>query len=87
MCANLDTTLENVGLGEDYLVDADGPYAAMYLRATVSINGHLVTGPVYANSAGCVSFTHASLGPFKLKLWSEMKVPRTDNAAQTNTVR
>lgn len=87
MCANLDTTLENVDLGEDYLLDPDGPYIARYLRATVSISGHLIVGPVYANSAGCVSFTHGSLGPFKLKLWSEMKVPRTDNAALTNTVK
>jgi len=87
LCVGLDTSLENVNVGEDYLIDADGPYVGRYLKAAVFRNNVLIVGATYLNSAGCLTFSNANLGPFTMNVVSEMRVPRTDNAAQTNTAK
>lgn len=47
----------------------------------------VIVSTSFANGSGCVAFTHATTGQFKLEIWSEMEVPRTDDTSDDNTVR
>lgn len=86
-CLSMDTDYENVGFGEDYIVGAAGPYTARYIKVKVTKGAEVIVDTTYANQSGCVSFTHGTTGQFKLEVWGEMRIPRTDNAANNNTVR
>lgn len=86
-CVQMDTDLENVNFGEDYYLQATGPYAGRYIKVKVTRGAVVLVNTTYANGSGCVSFTDNTTGQFKLEVWSEMKVPRTDNTGNTNTVR
>lgn len=86
VCARLTTTFENVGGGEDYITDADGPYTAMYQKVSISRLGvPYVNG--YLSSTGCVTFSSPYADNYLIYFYSELQVPRTDNAAQTNIAR
>jgi hypothetical protein len=87
MCVNMDTDFENVNFGEDYFTNATGPYAADYVKVKVTRGGVTILNTTYANSSGCVAFNDTTAGQFKLEVWSEMRVPRSDNPANTNIVR
>jgi len=87
MCLQMDTDYENVNFGEDYYTSATGPYTARFIKVKVTRGGVTVLNTTYADVNGCVAFTDSTTGQFKLEVWSEMKVPRTDNTAYTNTVR
>ncbi len=86
-CVRMDTALENVNFGEDRMLDADGPYVASYLKYRITYNGATVAPTGYLPSSGCVTFSHSSKGQFKMELWSEMRIPRSDNSSYYNTVR
>lgn len=86
-CVQMDTDLENVNFGEDHFLQAGGPYLGRWIKVKVTRGATTIVNTTYADGVGCVAFNDTQTGQFKLEIWSEMKVPRTDNAAQTNTVR
>lgn len=83
VCARLNTSFENVDGGEDYILDADGPYAAMYQKVLVHRLG-VIYADTYLNEAGCVTFAAPYPDNYIVIFYSEVRVPRTDNTAQTN---
>jgi len=72
-----------VGGGEDYIIDADGPYSAMYQKVLIMRSG-IVYANSYLSDTGCITFSSAYSNNYDVHFFSEVRVPRTDNAAQTN---
>lgn len=83
VCARLTTSFENVGGGEDYITDADGPYSALYQRVIVLRAGFPYYNG-YLSDTGCATFASNFSDSYTVYFFSEVQVPRTDNGAQTN---
>ena len=86
-CVKTRVTTVDSGIGEDYYTAPGGTtHPARYTRMRVSRAGFLITD-TYADASGCVTFDWPFTDNFKLEMWSEARVPRTDNPGHTNTLK
>ncbi len=87
-CINMDVDFTDTDIGEDYLLDAQGNPLGRYLWVRLSrLDGSKTWPLTYLDGLGCLPFSDTTNGPFKLEVRSQARVPRSDNAANTNTVR
>lgn len=87
-CINMAVDFTDTDIGEDYLLDAQGNPLGRYLWVRLSrLDGSKTWPLTYLDGLGCLPFSDTTNGPFKLEVRSQARVPRSDNAANTNTVR
>lgn len=86
-CVGVETDLENVNFGEDYFTQVFPNVLVPYIKVKVTKGAEVIVNTTYAGSGGCISFTHATTGEFRLEITSEMRIPRTDNSSDHNIVR
>lgn len=86
-CVKMNVDLADTDIGEDYLLSAQDKLARfMWVRLSRN-DGSKVWALTYLDALGCLAFSDTTNGPFKLELRSQARVPRTDNGANTNTLR
>lgn len=84
-CLRTQVTTTDSGVGEDYYDTAgDTSHPARHARVRVTRNGATLWPTGYADANGCVDFESPYTDDFHVELWSEARIPRTDNSNYTN---